>query len=587
MRSLVAITLLLGGCSLVARFDVSRSVETNDSLCSDGIDNDGNGLVDCQDFTCLNQAVCCDQPVIVLADDFVKRACAAASCDMPDPTCQLDPSLWVPWGLPLPQLCGGGLSPDKPQQCYEVGVISQAALPLHSGLSATIGFAGQPEIAGRLIMGLTLQNQIVSGQHPCDPIEGLDPVADAVQGRTQNGYVLLAEFEHTTIGASPEITDDARHELKIVVDSARTIGWQLDGTEFAHSSAADALPPDAPVAHLGLAGRGQRARYTDVKVSDGTQCDAPGAWTPSATFQVLAGVDDGNRSWDSLQTFYPAAIRRGDQTYLYYAGCTKAPAGDGCGLEIAAGLATSSDGFQFARAMTNPLEPPKPHVMLVPGLVSNQPLDNSVTVFLSNNQLATTDSQAIFTISTTDQMQFSDEKVPSLNPGPMGTWDDAEVCCGSGFQQGAALLMWFAGHSTADPTWRIGLARSFDGGASFTEDPGNPVLAEGGREDYDGRGVTDPEVVYDTTRHLFRLWYTANGSLSRTSIGYAVSTDGAAWHKYPANPVLQPSDVGLETVGSPSVLVDEGDMQMYLHGRDSSSKVLRIYSIENRGLPPQ
>jgi len=587
MRPLAAVAVVLAGCSLVARFDPSRTAETTDALCSDGIDNDANGLTDCQDFQCLPTTVCCNMPVIVLADDFAHRDCAGAACTAPDPTCRLDPSLWALWGAPEPMLCGGGLSPYKSQQCYDVGAISTATLPLHPGLSVTVGLGGVPEIAGRLMVGLTLQGQIVSGLHECDPIEGLDPVVAAVEGRTQNGYVLLAQFEHATVGASPEVTDDARHELNLSVGAERTITWALDGAPFAQSPASEALPQGAPAAHLGLAGRGLRAHFNDVRVSDGTQCDAPAAWTAGAPFQVLAGVDDGNKSWDSLQAYEPAVVRNGGDVYLYYTGCTASPTGPGCGLELAAGLATASDAVTFARAMNNPLEPAKPHLSLVPGTLKNDAGGGVSSVFLSNNRLVTVATQSIFTVQSIDRMRFTDENVPSLMTGAAGAWDDTEVCCATAFQQGTTLLLWFAGHSAADPTWRIGVARSFDGGVNFVEDSHNPVLREGGREDYDGRGVTDPDVVYDPQRRMFRLWYTAQGSLGRTSIGYAVSTDGVAWHKFPGNPVLQPADVGLEEVGSPALLADEGELRMYLHGRDSSSTRLRIYTLTNRGLPPQ
>ncbi|MGZ4807682.1 MAG: hypothetical protein ACXV5U_15000, partial [Ilumatobacteraceae bacterium] len=387
MRALPLLTMLLAGCSLVSRFDVARTAESTDPLCSDGIDNDGDGLTDCQDFKCLPVPTCCNMPVIVLSDDFAHRSCSATACSTPDPGCTLDPAVWNSWGSPVPLLCNGGLSPNKVQLCSDVGVVSTSPLPMHPGLSVTVGFAGVPEIAGRLIVGLTLQGQIASGLTPCDPIEGLSPEVAAIEGRTQNGYVLQAQLEHATIGTSPEITDDARHELQIVVGHDRGITWLLDGTSFAASPAGVLPAADVPVAHLGLAGRGTLARFLDVRVSDGTQCDAPGAWTPADTFQVLAGANDGNRSWDSFQTFNPAVVRNGNQTYLYYVGCTPAPAGDGCGLELATGLATSLDGTIFDRVPTNPLEPAKPHLAQVPGTLHNDPGGATLTVFLSNNPL--------------------------------------------------------------------------------------------------------------------------------------------------------------------------------------------------------
>ena len=88
-------------------------------------------------------------------------------------------------------------------------------------------------------------------------------------------------------------------------------------------------------------------------------------------------------------------------------------------------------------------------------------------------------------------------------------------------------FLWYAGRSVADSsTWRIGLALSSDG-VTYTKVAGNPVLVgDSTSEDYDGRGVSMPDVVYDESRQLYRMWYTATALFGVTSIGYAVSTDG-------------------------------------------------------------
>jgi hypothetical protein len=40
-----------GGCS------ASSACETGDALCSDMLDNDGDGFTDCEDFGCLTPSV--------------------------------------------------------------------------------------------------------------------------------------------------------------------------------------------------------------------------------------------------------------------------------------------------------------------------------------------------------------------------------------------------------------------------------------------------------------------------------------------------------------------------------------------------
>ena len=69
--------------------------------------------------------------------------------------------------------------------------------------------------------------------------------------------------------------------------------------------------------------------------------------------------------------------------------------------------------------------------------------------------------------------------------------------------------------------------------------PGNPVLAQGDVHDWDGDRATNwgGSLFYDAQEKLFKLWYhgrdvvgTVNRQL-RSGIGYAVSEDGAVWHK--------------------------------------------------------
>lgn len=587
MRWLLLVAL--PGCSLITKFDPSRASESTQAQCSDQVDNDADGLTDCQDFKCLSQPVCCNLPVIVLADDFQHRDCAHATCDQPDASCTLDPMKWQPWGLPLPLLCDGGLSPHKSEQCYDVGALSTTPLPLHPGLSVATTVAGIPETAGQLAVGLTLQPQVGSGNTVCALVQGFQPEIAAIEARTAGGYVILASFGHHTVAESPEITDDGAHAIRIEIGSDRRVVWLLDGVEFAQSPADQALPAgmNPPVARLGLAGRGLTARFLDVKLSDGTQCDAPNAWVANDgnAFVALSGLDNGNKTWDSYQVFAPAVTTVGNQVMLYYSGCTGSNLGDSCSQELGIGLATSADQVGFTRAPTNPLYPPRAHFGLEPGLLRDPAGGSMVTLFISVNALASQQNQEIYRETSTDQMQFNETSDAVLRPGATGSWDDAEVCCASVMPVGGGLTMWFAGHSMRDSTWRIGVARSADG-FHFTEDAANPVLREGPSGDFDQNGVNDPEVIFEAARKLYRMWYTGNTVLGETALGYAVSTDGVRWHKFPGNPVLRPLDVGLQVIGSPAVLADEGELRMWLHGRADDPR-LHIYGLTNRGQAPR
>lgn len=53
--------LWAAGCSLFTDFDPERYQETTPELCSDGVDNDGNGAVDCADSGCTSYDFCIER----------------------------------------------------------------------------------------------------------------------------------------------------------------------------------------------------------------------------------------------------------------------------------------------------------------------------------------------------------------------------------------------------------------------------------------------------------------------------------------------------------------------------------------------
>lgn len=179
---------------------------------------------------------------------------------------------------------------------------------------------------------------------------------------------------------------------------------------------------------------------------------------------------------------------------------------------------------------------------------------------------------------------------PVVNALPVtksaGSWDD-DVCCSTVVDRPGRRLLWYSGRTSGDAVWRIGLAESDDGGAHFSRVGDGPVLTEGGRDAYDSRGASMPTVLWDETRQLYRMWYTATGPFGVTSIAYAVSTDGVTWHKLPGNPVVKATDVGLESIGRPAIIDDQGRTRMWVHGADPMQNGTRIYALENDGQPPQ
>ena len=73
----------------------------------------------------------------------------------------------------------------------------------------------------------------------------------------------------------------------------------------------------------------------------------------------------------------------------------------------------------------------------------------------------------------------------------------------------------------------------------WTSYPNNPVLGPTS-SGWDSGGTTAPVVLYDGA--IYRMWYDG-GHATANGIGFANSTDGIHWKKYPG-PVLQPSPAG-------------------------------------------
>ncbi|MCU1280731.1 MAG: hypothetical protein JWM53_4277 [bacterium] len=585
MRALVIVVALqCAACELIGNLDLRSVAESTDALCSDGVDNDADGLTDCQDWKCLGSPVCCNMPVIVLADDFNDTACAAASCDAPDPSCQADATRWQSWGLPLPVECQGALTPHKAEGCYDVGVLSLQALPLHPGLTIVAHLEGGLESGGRLTVGVTLQSQAAGGVTACSPVVPPTAVMSLREAPTAAGYKIIATFDRMDLSAAPEITDDLPHEVRLSVGDDRRAHYAVDGVEFAQSPAAQPFPDSAPSSYLMISGRGVRARVSDISVVDGTQCEAPDAWQPEDP-PIALDAQKLLHAWDGSAVYAPTVteLSNGD-VQMYYAGCNETTAGV-CSSPVGIGRASSTTNQPFVRDLPNPRLPTRRRVALDFGLVRPVVDGAARNGFITSNGTAA-DTALVIERATDDDVNGITELEPLLRPGAAGSWDDADVCCASAVSRGGRTLLWYAGRSVADPTWRVGLAVSGDG-VTYTKVAGSPVLVGGSSSDaFDGHGAGDPEVTFDESRQLYRMWYTATAFLGIASIGYAVSTDGVHWSKYPGNPVLTLDAAGLDSIDSPAVVVEQGRSRMWTSGHEPGGAGDKIYAFTNRGRPP-
>jgi predicted GH43/DUF377 family glycosyl hydrolase len=81
----------------------------------------------------------------------------------------------------------------------------------------------------------------------------------------------------------------------------------------------------------------------------------------------------------------------------------------------------------------------------------------------------------------------------------------------------------------------IGYAVSTDG-VIWTRASGEPVLCA--EQDWETTAVMCPHVLWDDELRLFRMWYSGGEQFEPDAIGYATSPDGINWTKRPGNPVF-------------------------------------------------
>ena len=94
--------------------------------------------------------------------------------------------------------------------------------------------------------------------------------------------------------------------------------------------------------------------------------------------------------------------------------------------------------------------------------------------------------------------------------------------------------MWYTGEN--DSASAIGYAVS-DDGRQFRRVSPLPVMVAD--RPWEKKALMCPHVIWDDQLKLYRMWYSGGEQYEPDAIGYATSTDGIHWDKYPANPVFR------------------------------------------------
>ena len=120
---------------------------------------------------------------------------------------------------------------------------------------------------------------------------------------------------------------------------------------------------------------------------------------------------------------------------------------------------------------------------------------------------------------------------------------------------GHLLHMWYTGKDvTLQSTWsRIGHATSIDG-IRWERNP-FPVLQP--TYTWENDSVMCPFVLYEESKRIYRMWYSAGDSYEPLAIGHAISCDGIHWNKTQSTPIFVPdSSISWEShrVAGPAVV---------------------------------
>jgi len=162
---------------------------------------------------------------------------------------------------------------------------------------------------------------------------------------------------------------------------------------------------------------------------------------------------------------------------------------------------------------------------------------------------------------------------PVITYGTGGLWDDYTITPGPVFTVADQYLMLYSGYD--GNRWRIGVATSTDR-LTWEKYAGNPVLDLGGSGEWDDAGVFWTDVLHDgSTYHMLYSGYSG----SQYQIGHATSSDGFAWTKDPANPVLALAAGGQWDdyhVYSPALGEYDGEYHLWYVGAPSSGGDRRI-----------
>lgn len=139
--------------------------------------------------------------------------------------------------------------------------------------------------------------------------------------------------------------------------------------------------------------------------------------------------------------------------------------------------------------------------------------------------------KSIALVESTDGFHFAGPPQIVLGPTASG-WED-EVNRPVVIKHDGFYHLWYTGQ-TKDHS-AIGYAQSPDG-THWKRMSTTPVLKP--EAPWENVAAMCPDVMWDDTAHLYRMWYSGGEQYEPNAIGYATSPDGITWTKSAQNPIF-------------------------------------------------
>ena len=622
--------LLLPGCSIITDFSPDRFLEQSEERCSDGVDNDGNGAIDCADTPCKSFDFC-KETQARCEDGRDNDADGLVDCHDPDccsqPKCSMEPSC----GETTATACTDGTDNDnngltdcadfscQVADCCErlVPIVAETFSTTGSGCTpsdcateptacceqlpkACNQFDSQRWIAWGLPSPLVKDDAFDPNQ-PCScPASGLLSVTETALSPS-----LELEFEVEVPQSDSSISVGFVENLTIPTDNSQACA----GIQSAFPMLAG-VTLVGPILQTEVGGVVHQVPSSDSSTGgpqrfriavdhdgsilfyrDGRQIEATRVRVKPPFIQVRIMVQ--GRSTTARMDNLLLARRVGCfDPRSWVAGASGAgPA-----------FSPAASGFDAAGVSS-------PSLMLVGstylmyytgqstgtvgtgiGLTTSKDgqtwqrgkkisIHGESSSYLSDPMVAAEQDgyvmlyraggpsdQARIAVARSSDGESWTHVQTALTPGASGTWDAGDIWGPMMLPFRHRLYLWYVG-SGADNIPAVGLAVA-DKEFNFVKSDKNPALRPT-RSGINDRGVTDPWVML--AGEVLHMWYVGHTWGSTNSINYAVSEDGRNWVQFPNNPVIasgDPTVFGSTALGAPALLDHWGTLQMWYQGTD-------------------